>query len=122
MTTETIETELARFPAPVTEGYREARVLLQGRLREQDLTAWAAQGLTIAGKTVRSWEASAEYFKAGPAVQRQLSAAQFMRWAVVGADLCSESPSLAVAFFKASPGSLLRLRPRQIDEWAATLA
>ncbi|MBI2965000.1 MAG: hypothetical protein HYY34_02220, partial [Chloroflexi bacterium] len=118
LTTETIEAELARFPAPVTEGYREARALLQGRLRDQDLMSWAAQGLAIAGKTVRSWEACADYFKASPAVQRQLTAAQFMRWAAAGADLCSESPSLAVAFFKASPGSLLRLRPRQIDEWA----
>jgi hypothetical protein len=116
---ETIEAELGRFPAPVTEGYREAKALLQGRLRDQDLSAWAAQGLAIAGKTVRSWEASAEFFKASPAVQRQLSAAQFSRWGAAGTDLCAESPSLAVAYFKASPGSLLRLRPRQIDEWAA---
>ncbi|MBI4220539.1 MAG: hypothetical protein HY682_10370, partial [Chloroflexi bacterium] len=118
LTTETLETELARFPAPVTEGYREARALLQGRLREQDLVSWAEQGLIISSKTVRSWEAAAEYFKASPAVQRQLAAGQFMRWAASGADLCGESPSLAVAFFKASPGALLRLRPRQIDEWS----
>ncbi|MBI4306683.1 MAG: hypothetical protein HY678_10235, partial [Chloroflexi bacterium] len=118
LTTETIEAELGRFPAPVMEGYREARSLLHGRLREQDLFSWAEQGLIISSKTVRSWEAAAEYFRAGPAVQRQLSAGQFMRWATIGADLCGESPSLAVAFFKASPGSLLRLRPRQIDEWS----
>jgi len=114
----TIETELGRFPAPVMDGYKEARVLMQGRLREQELVNWAAQGLAIAGKTVRSWEAAAEFFKSSPAVQRQLSGGQFMRWSTVGADLCQESPSLAVAYFKASPGSLLRLRPRQIDEWA----
>ncbi len=76
------------------------------------------KGLEISGKTVRSWEASAEFFRASPDVQRQLPSGQFTRWAGIGARLCADSPSLAVAFFKASPAALMRLRPRYIEDWA----
>ncbi|MCH8223172.1 MAG: VWA domain-containing protein [Chloroflexi bacterium] len=100
------------------EAYDSAKATLGGRLRDNDMLAWAASGLEISGKTVRSWEAAAEYFAASPEVQRQLPSGQFIRWSAVGSRLCADSPSLAVAFFKASPGSLMRLRPRYIEDWA----
>lgn len=93
-------------------------MVLEGRMREQDLLAWAAKGLEISSKTVRSWEAAAEYFSASAGVQRQVPAGQFIRWAGIGARLCADSPSLAVAYFKASPPALMRLRPRYVEDWA----
>ena len=110
--------ELERFPPPVVDNFRRAHEVLSGRLAEETITQWSDHGLAIARKTVRSWEAAAEYFDASPAVQQQLPAGQFLRWARTGSSLCDDSPSLAVAYFRASPSAILRLRPRYIDDWA----
>lgn len=113
-----IETELEQYPSPVAERFRMASSNLSGRLADETLQEWAATGLDIARKTVRSWEAASEYFDSSAAVQRQLPSGQFLRWGRTGSSLCTESPALAVAFFKASPNAMLRLRPRYIDDWA----
>lgn len=113
-----IKKELERFPSAVLEKYEVALSELESRLRPQDLLDWANHALAIAGKAVRSWEASAEYLEASSAVQRQLPSGQFIRWASIGGRLCDDSPSLAVSFFKASPDALTRLRPRYVDDWA----
>lgn len=110
--------ELAQFPAPVLEQYEVALEKLAGRLADETCEQWAAEGLEIARKTVRSWEAAAEYFDASVAVQRQLPSGQFLKWAKTGTSLCGDSPSLAIAYFKSSPRAMLRLRPRYIDDWA----
>ncbi len=114
-----IEAELEQFPTPVAERFRLANSSLSGRLADETLQEWAGTGLEIARKTVRSWEAASEFFDSSPAVQRQLPSGQFLRWGRTGSSLCGESPSLAVAFFKASPNAMLRLRPRYIDDWAS---
>ena len=110
--------ELERFPPPVVDNFRRSHEVLSGRLAEETVQQWSDVGLAIARKTVRSWEAAAEYFDASPAVQQQLPAGQFLRWARTGSSLCDDSPSLAVAYFRASPAAILRLRPRYIDDWA----
>lgn len=118
LTFQSIEEQLDHYPSLVRDQYRTARTELQGKLRENDLLDWASIGAEIAGKSVRAWEAAAEYFKASPEVQRQLPSGQFVRWAGIGSRLCSDSPNLAVAYFEASPASLIRLRPRYIEDWA----
>ncbi|MEE8046678.1 MAG: hypothetical protein V3T49_07560 [Dehalococcoidia bacterium] len=110
--------ELEQFPAPVLERYEIALEKLSGRLADETCQQWATEGLEIARKTVRSWEAAAEFFDASVAVQRQLPSGQFLKWAKTGTSLCEDSPSLAVAYFKSSPKAMLRLRPRYIDDWA----
>ncbi len=115
---ETTRKELDQFPAPVLERYEVALEKLNGRLADETCQLWAQEGLEIASKTVRSWEAAAEFFDASVAVQRQLPSGQFLKWAKTGTSLCEDSPSLAVAYFKSSPKAMLRLRPRYIDDWA----
>jgi nitric oxide reductase NorD protein len=116
--TEVTREELMQFPAPVLERYEIAFEKLSGRLADETIQQWAEEGLEIARKTVRSWEAAAEFFDASVAVQRQLPSGQFLKWAKTGTSLCEDSPSLAVAYFKSSPKAMLRLRPRYIDDWA----
>ncbi|MCH8830700.1 MAG: hypothetical protein IID45_14075, partial [Planctomycetes bacterium] len=116
--TELARQELAGFPAPVLERYEEALGKLTGRLADETCQQWASEGLEIVRKTVRSWEAAAEFFEASVAVQRQLPSGQFLKWAKTGTSLCADSPSLAVAYFKSSPRAMLRLRPRYIEDWA----
>ena len=110
--------ELAQFPAPVLQHYDDAVGKLTGRLPAEVSEQWTLEGLELARRSVRSWEAASEFFAASIAVQRQLPSGQFLKWAKSGNSLCADSPSLAVAFFKASPTAMLRLRPRYIDDWA----
>ena len=117
--TELARQELAGFPAPVLDRYEDALEKLTGRLADETCQQWASEGLQIVRKTVRSWEAAAEFFGASVAVQRQLPSGQFLKWARTGTSLCADSPSLAVAYFKSSPSAMLRLRPRYIDDWAS---
>ena len=113
-----VRTELGSFPSPVQANFDRAREALSGRLADEKLEVWAQMGLTISKRTVRSWEAGAELFSASPKVQRHLPAGQFISWVKIGDQLCTASPSLAVAFFRASPDAIERLRPRYIGDWA----
>ncbi len=113
-----VRAELASFPSPVQSNFDRARDALAGRLADEKLDVWAQLGLTISKRTVRSWEAGAELFNASPKVQRHLPAGQFISWVKIGDQLCAASPSLAVAFFRASPDAIERLRPRYIGDWA----
>ena len=113
-----VRTELGSFPSPVQANFDRSREALTGRLAADKLDAWAQLGLTISKRTVRSWEAGAELFNASPKVQRHLPAGQFISWVKIGDQLCIASPSLAVAYFRASPAAIERLRPRYIGDWA----
>ena len=113
-----VRAELGSFPSPVQSNFDRAREALTGRLADDKLDDWAQLGLTISKRTVRSWEAGAELFSASANVQRQLPAGQFISWVKIGDQLCGASPSLAVAYFRASPGAIERLRPRYIGDWA----
>jgi hypothetical protein len=113
-----VRTELGTFPSPVQSNFDRAKEALTGRLADDKLDNWAQLGLAISKRTVRSWEAGAELFNASPRVQRHLPAGQFISWVKIGDQLCTASPSLAVAFFRASPDAIERLRPRYIGDWA----
>ena len=118
LATESVRKNLENFPSVVVECYESALEKLTGRLADETCQQWALEGLEIARKTVRSWEAAAEFFDASVAVQRQLPSGQFLKWGKTGNSLCEDSPSLAVAYFKSSPKAMLRLRPRYIDDWS----
>ena len=113
-----IRKNLSNFPDPVKDNFEDAYNVLINRLSNENLYKWAEIGLDISSKSVRSWESSVEYFKSSPSVQRQLPAGQFLRWGRTGNNLCADSPHIGSAFFKHSPQTLLRLRPRYIDDWA----
>ena len=113
-----IRKNLSNFPDPVKDNFEDAYNVLINRLSNENLYKWAEIGLDISSKSVRSWESSVEYFKSSPSVQRQLPAGQFLRWGRTGSNLCADSPHIGSAFFKHSPQTLLRLRPRYIDDWA----
>ena len=112
------EQELRRFPSSVVDEFNKAAEKLRPEISESDLVSWAQQGVEIARQTVRSWEAASEFFFTSPDVLKHLSAVQLKDWGHCGNALCRESPSLAVAFFRASPKSLAHLRPRFIQGWA----
>ena len=113
-----IETELAKLPPAVLEAYREASEAISTAFGEEELALWAREGVSIGTQTVRSWESAVEYYRVGPQVARFLSFPSFMQWARCGTYLAQDSPTLAVAFFKASSTIVPNLRPQYIPRWA----
>ena len=113
-----IAQELAKLPQAVMEAYNEALVLVEPTFSAEELVLWGKEGLAIANQTVRSWESAVEYYRVGPEVARFLSFPSFMQWARCGTYLAQDSPSLAVAFFKASSDIVPNLRPQYIPRWA----
>jgi nitric oxide reductase activation protein len=113
-----IEQELTKLPPAVLEAYQEAAAQVEPTFGEEELSLWAKEGLAIATQTVRSWESAVEYYRVSPEVARFLSFPSFMQWARCGTYLAQDSPTLAVAFFRASSDIVPNLRPQYIPRWA----
>ena len=118
-TLQQLGTELRRFPAPVVEEFDKARAKMPRTMEDGNILVWGQAGLLIADQTVRSWEATAQYFRVSPKVVAYMPFNYFMKWTDCGSDLCQESPTLATAYFEASPAAMSKLRSRHIETWAA---
>ena len=88
-------------------------------LSEQDYRTWAEEGVELAGHSLRSWEAAAEYYRVSAEVMRALPSAAFRRWAHASRDLAEYSSVVAAAYLKASPQGVPFLGEDQLVEWAA---
>ena len=117
-TLEEIRAELGKFPQSVANEFEKARGQMPPNLTEAQRVAWASAGLDIAKETVRSWEAAAEFYKVSNQVLGYMPLNYFFKWTDCGKDLCKESPTLAAAYFEASPGTMSKLRSRHIESWA----
>ncbi len=113
-----IRTELGKYPASVTDEFDKARGQMPPNLTDAQMREWANSGLQIAQETVRSWEAAAEFYKVSAKVLGYMPLNYFFKWTDCGKSLCSESPTLAAAYFEASPGTMSKLRSRHIESWA----
>ena len=118
-TLEQLRTEFRRFPAPVVEEFDKARARMPRTLDDGNILLWGNAGLKIADQTVRSWEATSQYFRVSPKVVAYMPFSYFMKWTDCGSDLCRESPTLAAAYFEASPAAMSKLRSRHIESWAS---
>ena len=110
--------ELAKLPPAVTEAYEAVSDAMAESFTDEEMALWAKEGVSIGTQTVRSWESAVEYYRVSPEVARSLAFASFMQWARCGTYLSQDSPTLAVAFFKASPSIVTNLRPQYIPRWA----
>ena len=117
-TLDEIKIELGKFPASVVDEFDKARALMPPNLTDVQMREWASAGLEIAQETVRSWEAAAEFYKVSPKVLGYMPLNYFFKWTDCGKSLCVESPTLAAAYFEASPGTMSKLRSRHIESWS----
>ena len=117
-TLEGVREDLRRFPAPVSQEFERSLQVMPEVLAEAQVLAWASAGVEMAQQTVRSWEATTEYYRASPKVVGFVSFTHFLRWAECGSSLCKESPTLATAYFEASPRAMSRLRSHHIESWS----
>ena len=109
---------LRGFPPSVAEEFEKAGKSMPYVLTDSQVIGWAQAGVDIAKQTVRSWEAAAQYYKVSPVIVGYMPFNYYLKWAECGAVLCKESPTLATAYFEASPETLSKLRSRHIESWA----
>ena len=110
--------DLEKLPLPLQEEFHKAAKTLSLIFKEDEMASWAKEGLAISTQTARSWEAGVEYLKVSGEVAKYLSFSSFTQWTRCGAYLSQDSPSLAVAYFRAGPGIVVNLRPQHIARWA----
>lgn len=113
-----IESELSKLPVAVLEDYKIAAEAMETAFNNEEFVLWAKEGIAIGNQTIRSWESAVEYFRVSAQVSRSLAFPSFMQWARCGTYLAQDSPTLAVAFFRASPLIVSNLRPQYIPRWA----
>ena len=113
-----IERGLKKLQPAILDEFLAAQEKISSAYSDEELVIWAQEGLTIANQTIRSWEAAVEYFRAGPEVAKFLPNPSFMQWARCGTYLSQDSPTLAQAYFKASPAVVSSLRAQYIPRWA----
>ena len=114
-----LKPELEKFPPQVFEQFERAAKKMPSALAEDQLVFWAKTGVTIANQTVRSWEAAAHFYKVSSSVLACMPYSYFEKWMECGVKLCEESPTLASAYYEASPGVMSKLRSRHIESWAS---
>ena len=85
----------------------------------QILNQWENIGLEIAQESSRSWETSLAYFSVSVKVQQYLPSGQFLGWCNAGIKLAKDSTKVSEYFLNASPQTMVRLRPRYIDDWVS---
>ena len=111
--------ELEKLPLSFQEEFQRAEETLSFIFKDDEMASWARETMAISTRTPRSWEAGIEYLKASGEVAKYLSFASFTQWTRCGAYLSQDSPTLAVAYFRASPAIVVDLRPQHIARWAA---
>ena len=116
-TYEKIKRILKAYPENVSKSYVESREILEKKLPEEILHQWENLGLDIAKESPRSWESSLAYFQVSVKIQQYLPSGQFLGWSNAGLKLTKESTKIAESFLKSSPQTMVRLRPRYIDDW-----
>ncbi len=113
-----IHDRLGRYAPSLPQVFDEAVAELAGELPDDELNDWAQEGLDLAGHSMRSWEATSDYFRVGPAMRPNMDQQTFKQWVRSGRELADLSSAIAGAYFRASPTSMPHLAGAQIGEWA----
>ena len=111
------EKKLTPFSTSLVAEFRRAADEIGDLMNDDELRAWAEQGLDLARQSWRSWEAAGEYYRVTPQVLPLLGSVGFKRWAKHGLDLAELSSALAASFFRASPATLPAITPAHISDW-----
>jgi nitric oxide reductase NorD protein len=112
------EPTLRGFGTSLPEELAVAAAELEGRLTAEELERWAEAGVTLARRSLRSWEAAQEYFRASPGAAEALTADELLAWAETAGSLADRSSLVAAAYLRSTPGVLRSLPAADLDPWA----
>ncbi|MEO8457103.1 MAG: hypothetical protein ABI559_04755, partial [Chloroflexota bacterium] len=111
--------QLTPFSTSLVAEFRKAAAAIGDQLSDEELSAWADDGLELAKQSWRSWEAAGEYYRVTPQVLPMLGSNGFQRWAKHGRELAELSSALAASYFRASPGTLPEVTLARLSDWMA---
>ena len=111
------EKQLTPFSTSLVAEFLRSADAMGDQLSDEELGAWAEDGLELARQSWRSWEAAGEYFRAGSQMLPMLGWDGFRRWAEYGRDLAELSSALAASYFRASPGTLPSITFVRLGDW-----
>src|SRR3972149_1396994 len=97
------EDRLAAVSPTLRGACRASPAELPAGLTDAQLRLFVDEGLELASRSLRSWEACADYFRIAPGLLRQLDGAGFRHWAAGGRALAELAAAIAGAYFKARP-------------------
>jgi hypothetical protein len=98
--------------------FHESLAALPAELSDEQLKLWLDEGLAVGAAAPSSSDSISEYFRVAGSVLGRLDEASFRAWTDAGRYLAAMSPSIATAYFHASPESLPYLAAAQLREWA----
>ena len=110
--------ELKGFGASLPDDLAAGLAGLEARFDDAQLERWAQAGVDLANHSLRSWEASAEYFRASPQIAERLGFDGLEHWVALATGLATESSLMAAAFLKATPAALEHLETAELDTWS----
>jgi nitric oxide reductase NorD protein len=113
-----VRDQLGKYAASLPAIFDAALAELDGRIPDSELDDWVREGLDLAQHSLRSWEATTDYFRVGAVIRPNMDAPTFKQWVRSGRDLAELSSAIAGAYFRASPTALPHLAGVQIAEWA----
>src|SRR6266542_2771923 len=111
------ETQLTPFSTSLVAEFIRSADAIGDAVSNEELEAWAEDGLELARQSWRSWEAAGEYFRVAPQMLPMLGWEGFRRWAKHGRDLAEMSSALAAAYFRASPATLPSITFVRLGDW-----
>src|SRR3990172_2687906 len=111
------EKQLTPFSTSLVAEFVRSADAIGDSLSDEELKAWADDGLNLARQSWRSWEAAGEYFRVAPQMLPMLGWEAFQRWAQGGRDLAELSSALAASYFRASPATLPALDFARLSDW-----
>ena len=109
------EAALRGYGPSLPDDFAAAVRALEPILAPEDLERWVEAGVDLASRSLRSWEAAIEYFRAGPAIAGQLPFRLVMYCAETAARIADSSPVVAAAFLRAAPEVIPLLPPERGD-------
>ena len=106
------------FPEPLLESFEASVRALEPRLTPTQLQGWAQGGLDLMAISLRSWEAAAEYFKAGPQMPASTPWETYEQLGREANGMTEQSAPLAVSFLRSAPATLAEIGPSHLAQWA----
>ena len=106
------------FPGALSEAFASGLRELEPRLTASQLASWADMGIELMSISLRSWEAAAEYFRAGPHLPAATPWEAFEQLGREAHNMTEESAPLAVAFLRSAPATLAVVGSNHLAQWA----
>lgn len=112
------QNRLSGFPGPLTQHFEAGLRELAPRLSASQLQSWAETGIELTSLNLRSWEAAAEYFRAGARFAPNTPWESIEHLGRESIQMSAESTPLAMALLRSAPETMQTVGNDHVRQWA----